>query len=94
MIEIIIADISLRESEDVHAARLSFKEKLETAKLLEKLRIDVVETGAVGASPADAAFIRTLASTLEYSVVSVPVTLDKRKSTGHGARFRKRKSRV
>ena len=77
MIKILISDTSLRESEQVHAARLSFKEKLETAKLLEKLRIDVIETGYVGNSPADAAFIRTLASTLEYSTVSVPVTLDK-----------------
>ena len=77
MIEIKIADISLRESEQDHSARLSFKEKLETAKLLEKLQIDVIETGYVGDSPADAAFIRTLASTLESSSVSVPVTLEK-----------------
>jgi len=77
MIEIKIADISLRESEQVHAARLSFKEKLETAKLLEKLQVDVIETGYAGGSPADAAFIRTLASTLEYSALSVPVALDK-----------------
>jgi 2-isopropylmalate synthase len=72
-----IADISLRESEQVYAARLSFKEKLETAKLLEKLQIDVIETGPVGDAPADAAFIRTLASTLDHSVLCVPVTLDK-----------------
>ena len=78
MTNIMIADISLRESEEVYAARLSFKEKLETAKLLEKLQIDVIETGPVGDAPADAAFIRTLASTLESSVLSVPVTLDKR----------------
>jgi len=77
MINIEIADVSLRESEQVYAARLSFKEKLETAKLLEKLRIDVIETGPVGETPADAAFIRTLASTLEYSTISVPVELDK-----------------
>ena len=77
MFDIIISDISLRESEQVHAARLSFKEKLETAKLLEKLRIDVIETGYVCDSPADAVFIRTLASTIENSAVCVPVTLDK-----------------
>jgi len=78
MIEIKIAEISLREAEQDDAARLSFKEKLETAKLLEKLRIDVIETGPVGDSPADSAFVRTLASSLEYSVVSVPVSLDKK----------------
>ena len=77
MIGITIADISLRESEQVYATRLSFKEKLETAKLLEKLQIDVIETAPAGDSPADMAFIRTLASSLEYSAVSVPVTLDK-----------------
>ena len=77
MTNIKIADISLRESEQVYAARLSFKEKLETAKLLDKLRVDVIETGPVGESPADAVFIRTLASTLEYSAISVPAPLDK-----------------
>ena len=77
MINIKIADISLRESEQAHAARLSFKEKLETAKLLEKLQVDVIETEPVGVSPADMVFIRTLASTLENTVISVPVALDK-----------------
>ena len=77
MINIKIADISLRESEQDNAARLSFREKLETAKLLEKLRIDIIETGPVGDSVSDAAFIRTLASSLEHSIVSVPVSLDK-----------------
>jgi len=72
-----IADITLRESEQVNAAKLSFKEKLETAKLLEKLQVDIIETGAVGDSPADAAFIRTLATTLEYSKLCVPVSPDK-----------------
>ena len=77
MTNIKIADISLRESENDYAARLSFKEKLETAKLLEKLQVDIIETGPVGNSPADAAFIRTLASSLDYCAVSVPVDLDR-----------------
>ena len=77
MVDIEIADITLREAEQVHSAKLSFKEKLETAKLLEKLQVDTIETGFVGDSPADAAFIRTLATTLESSILCVPVTLDK-----------------
>ena len=77
MINIKIADVSLSESEQANATRLSFKEKLETAKLLEKLQIDIVETAPIGDSPADAVFIRTLASTLEHCTVSVPVDLDK-----------------
>lgn len=77
MTNIKIADITLWESELVHSTKLSFKEKLETAKLLEKLQVDVIETGEIGDSPADAAFIRALATTLEYSVLCVPVTIDK-----------------
>jgi len=77
MHKIKISDITLRESEQTHSAKLSFKEKLETAKLLEKLQVDVIETGPVGDSPADAAFIRTLATTLDYSRLCVPVALDK-----------------
>ncbi|MCL2821045.1 MAG: hypothetical protein FWD38_09535 [Oscillospiraceae bacterium] len=77
MQKIKISDTTLRESEQIHSAKLSFKEKLEAAKLLEKLQIDIIEAGPVGDSPADAAFIRTLATTLGYSCLSVPVTLDK-----------------
>ena len=77
MTKIEIADASLRESEQIYEARLSFKEKLETAKLLEKLQIDVIETGPVSETPADSVFIRTLSSTLGYSAISVPVALDK-----------------
>jgi len=77
MNKIKVADTTLRESEQVHSAKLSFKEKLETAKLLEKLQIDIIETGMVGDSPADAAFIRTLATTLGYSILSVPAEPDK-----------------
>ena len=77
MIKIEISDTSLRESEQIYEARLSFKEKLETAKLLEKLSVDVIETGALGEAPADLVFIRTLASTLVNSAICVPVPLDK-----------------
>ena len=76
MFAIKIADVSLRETEETYAARMGFGEKLEMAKLLEKLRIDVIETGFIGEDPADAAFIRTLAATLNYSTISVPVALD------------------
>jgi len=72
-----IADTTLRESEQAQSSKLSFKEKLETAKLLEKLQVDIIESGPASGSPADAAFIRTLAATLEYSILSVPVSLDK-----------------
>ncbi|MEA4969617.1 MAG: alpha-isopropylmalate synthase regulatory domain-containing protein [Candidatus Pelethousia sp.] len=75
MRKIEIVDITLRVSGQLSASGLSFKEKLEIAKLLEKLRVDVIETGYIGDAPADQAAIRTIADTISESVVSVPVGL-------------------
>ena len=69
-----ICDISLRENGG--SAGLSFKEKIEIAKLLSRLEVDVIETGFAGESAADAALIRTLGSTLENAEICVPVTPD------------------
>lgn len=70
-----IMDMTLRASGQLSASGLSFKEKLEIAKLLEKLRVDVVETGYIGDAPADLAAVRAIADTLVTSVVCVPVGL-------------------
>ncbi len=75
MRKIEIVDITLRVSGQLSASGLSFKEKLEIAKLLEKLRVDVIETGCIGDAPADKVAIRTIADTIVESVVSVPVGL-------------------
>ncbi len=75
MRKIEIVDITLRVSGQLSASGLSFKEKLEIAKLLERLRVDVIETGYIGDAPADQAAIRTIADTISTSVVSVPVGL-------------------
>ena len=47
-----IVDMTLRECETVSGIRLSFKERLEIAKLLERLRVDVIETGYISDSQA------------------------------------------
>jgi len=91
MTKIKIADITLRESEQAHATKLSFKEGLETAKLLEKLQVDIIETVPVSETPVDAAFIRTLATTLEYSSLCVPVILNKVKVDETWAALKKAK---
>lgn len=71
-----ISDISLRVAENTLTSGLSFKEKLEVAKLLEKLNVDVIETGYVTEDPADAVLLRTLASTVKNATLSVAVYPD------------------
>ncbi len=77
MREVKIVDISLRESEQLFASGLSFKQELEMAKLLEKLKIDAVETCFVSESAAAGVLVRTLSTMLENCVICVPVLLDK-----------------
>jgi 2-isopropylmalate synthase len=72
-----IVDITLRISEQTAASGLSFKEKLELAKLLEKLHVDVIETGYVGDAPADKVIVAAIADTVSRSIVSVPVGIDR-----------------
>ena len=71
-----ISDISLRVADASLASGLSFKEKLEIAKLLEKLSVDIIETGYVTEGPADAVLLRTLASTVKNATLSVAVYPD------------------
>lgn len=74
MKKITISDQTLKRTPA--GAPLSFREKLETAKLLDKLQVDVIETPAIADKNADALLLRTLANTLRFSTISVPVTRD------------------
>ncbi len=77
MKEVKIVDISLRESAELFASGLSFKQKIEMAKLLEKLKIDAIETGYVSEAPTDAVLVRTLSTMLDNCAICVPVSLDR-----------------
>ena len=77
MKDVKIVDISLRESAELFASGLSFKQKIEMAKLLEKLKIDTIETSAVSEKATDAVLVRTLSTMLDSCVVCVPVSLDR-----------------
>ena len=53
---------------------LSFKQKLEIARKLERLGVDAVELPEVGVSKADSLLVRTAASFVKGSVLSVAAT--------------------
>ncbi len=66
-----LADQTLR----LRGEALSFKEKLELARELERAGVDVIEAAAIQDEQADALLIRTLASLLRDAAVSVPAGL-------------------
>ena len=70
-----IADVTLRE--DGRSYNLSFKEKIEIAKILDKLHIDVVETNPIIYGKRDILFLHRIVPLIRNSVLSCPVTIDK-----------------
>lgn len=57
------------------AETLSFKEKIETARLLDRLQPDVIELPMIKNATADTLFIRTVCAFVKNSAVSVPAEL-------------------
>ena len=71
MKQIVISDRTLSSER-----KFSFKEKLEIARLLEKIRVDVIELPPVKDARADPLCVRTLSAFVKDAVVSVEAGLD------------------
>ncbi len=70
MKQIILSDATLCDVKN----NLSFKQKLEIARKLERLGVDAVELSEIGFSKADTLLVRTMASFVKNSVISVAAT--------------------
>lgn len=73
MNKIKISDITLRQN---NATQLTFKEKLELVKLLDKLCVDVIETDNIKNLNVDSLCIKSFAKAVNDSVLSVPVMFE------------------
>lgn len=73
MKKIIIADATLRAFARRGDLALSFKEKLEIAKLLDKLQVNVIEAAPVADEKIDTLVLRTISPLLKNSILSCPV---------------------
>ncbi|MBQ7809831.1 MAG: hypothetical protein IJ346_02560 [Clostridia bacterium] len=71
MKQVRISDVTLREGTTHKGATLSFKEKIEIAKLLDKLNTDVIEMAAIENVATDTLLLKTLSSLLKKSQLAV-----------------------
>ncbi len=71
MKQIRISDVTMKQAGGVVA--LSFKEKIELAKLLDRLGVSAIEVEGVGESRVDALRVKSIAAAVKNSVVAVPV---------------------
>ena len=74
MKQIRTADVTMKQiSEDF---RLSFKEKIEFSKLLDKLGVDVIELEGIKNPRIDSLLIKSIAAAVSGSIIAVPVELN------------------
>ena len=72
MNQIKIFDTTLRDGEQSHGCSMNLKEKLEVAKWLERLKVEVIEAGFAISSPGDFESVKTIAETVrDCSVASL-----------------------
>ncbi|MBR4965434.1 MAG: hypothetical protein IKY53_02980 [Lachnospiraceae bacterium] len=72
-----IADLTIREASERTEFSMTFKEKMEVAKQLEKRKVAVVELPNVSANKTDALVAKSLAPIIKESVLSVCAGPDK-----------------
>ena len=68
--KIVIFDTTLRDGEQAAGAGLHWDEKLEIARLLDKLGVDVIEAGFPGSSPGNLRSVREIAQEIRRPIIA------------------------
>ena len=67
--KIIIFDTTLRDGEQCPGATMNIEEKLAVAKLLEQMKVDIIEAGFAAASDGDFEAVNQIAKTIKNSTI-------------------------
>ena len=78
MKKIIVSDSTLRYHSGIVEAPLSFKQRMEIARLLNRMKVDVIEFGAIENEKTDVLLARTIISFLTHSKLAIPVGFDEK----------------
>ena len=70
-----ISDVTMKQAAEGFS--LSFKEKIELAKMLDKAGVDVIEIQGIENPRTDALRIKSVATAVQSSIVAVPVALNR-----------------
>ena len=75
MYEVRISDVTMKQAGK--GFFLSFKEKLELSKLLDKLGVSVIELEGIQQTKIDSLRVKSVATAVKHSTLAVPVALDR-----------------
>lgn len=73
MRNIYLSDITMTKSPEDGGFSLSFREKIELAKLLDKVGVHVIETAPIVNKRTDSLLIKSFASAVQESIIAVPL---------------------
>ena len=76
MRSIYLSDITMKQPVESGGFSLSFREKLELAKMLDRVGVQVIETAPIVNKRTDSLLIKSLASAITGSVLAAPLSLD------------------
>lgn len=76
MRDIRVSDITMREAAASKALSLSFKEKLEIVKILDRIGVAAIEVEGIESLKVDSLRIKSIASLVKNSTLAVPVKMD------------------
>ncbi len=71
-----IADRTIKQTSAGKDFVLSFREKIEVAKLLDKLNVSVIELDGIRQEKTDTLLIKSIVTAVKQSLIAVPVKLD------------------
>ena len=72
---ILVSDITMKLADEGIGNSLSFRQKIELSKQLDKLGLAIVETGKIQNGKQDCLLVKSLASTLKNGILAVPVDI-------------------
>ncbi|GBD11614.1 2-isopropylmalate synthase [bacterium HR23] len=67
---VVIFDTTLRDGEQAAGAGMTVEEKVEIAKQLERLGVDVIEAGFAASSPGDFKAVQTIAQQVRTPIIA------------------------
>ena len=72
---IFVCDVTMKQARGLSGESLSFRQKIELAKLLDKLGVSVIESAPLRNGKSDSLLVKSLASAVRDSVLAVPVDI-------------------
>lgn len=76
MKKICLSDISLKKRTEKSKLQLTFREKIETAKLLDRLGVDVIEVEGLSGGRAESLRVKAICAAVKKACIAVPVNAD------------------